>query len=744
MATSPAAQQALSAIASRGKRSSPSSVVATLLAQQQDSQDQMSKLIQTIEKLQQENVETVQRAGEAGGAAATQVANQVTRGIEQARDKAERGAERSEDKQFAVEQQELNAELQKQAAREAAILGESIKLSREKYISSINTMRDRQSDLDASMTAYSARTEEMVRDGKFKGPEGRKNLQERFDRIKQARVYGDNMFDARHLRAAFNVHERYVNSLRSSDDPMNPTSRIVDPIDLPMVKMKGDSSPVSSLSKLSPDQQFDLEMTSGYPPNGLVFPREENFGLPEGEQPNLIHPATMVDIARDEDVLRGLTDESLRQEYVQGIQKNLVTSHDQLNQLMKTYKSLNVTYNQKALQGVEAALEDFVEDPDVSKMNDPGRYIITRALTHTFGSGRQGEEMAQIAMEFFDGKREPKSAEDFLMLMAVESASFNIGGHLTSEVQSAADPEKGGSLSTQLVKQMEKVLGRDETLRVMGVEASDTALVDLQSVMQDRIMESLGFARRLNDGMKSFSLFKQYKDQWRSTLQQMDIHAYKTLADGTQREARVQELVGQLTRSPEEGGPSLEKVQNQEGFKNMESTMTLTGALLGMAEEVGPNVHAGLSGFLTNVLDPVTDVDLKGYTNQISVEEQRSGYAKPAILFSRFAHDRQKRGKQTAPIGESFQKGGVPAVVKEQLPALISMGNRGLLRTTLGAARNLGQVVAGEKITKPFDTGVQAALGRLPLPAPGETAQMQNLTLEEKEQVIRESNRGVQ
>ena len=70
------------------------------------------------------------------------------------------------------------------------------------------------------------------------------------------------------------------------------------------------------------------------------------------------------------------------------------------------------------------------------------------------------------------------------------------------------------------------------------------------------------------------------------------------------------------------------------------------------------------------------------------------------------------------------------------------MGNRGLLRTTLGTAFLTGQAIGGEKITKPFATGTEAALGRLPIPFPGETAQMENLTPEEKRQIIEESNRG--
>ena len=746
MANSPITQDALSAIAARGKQQGPQGAVAVLVAAQQDNQKQMQKLLQTIEKLQQENAETVQQAAQAGGGAATQVANQVSRGMEKSAAQSQRKEERAEDKDFAVQQQELNAKLQKDAAREAAMMGAAIQASREKYITSINTMKEQQENLDASTTAYTARIEERARAGQYIGPEGRKALQKQFDLVKQSRVYGDNMFNTRHKDAAFDAHNEEMERLLDSNDPMAVLNMQTNPLNLPMPTLKGPKSKIAPLSALTPQQQFDMELTGGYPPEGLVFGpgKEENWGLPEGEEPNMIHPATMMDILNDQMLLDNLTDESLRQEGLDGIRKRLVETHDKLGKLKEVWDGFNKTYNQKAQQGVEAALEDFVSDEDPAKFNDVGRYIMTRSLVYTFGGGPQGEEIAQIALEFFDGKKEPRSAEDFYAMAAVESASFNIRGHLMSEVMGMADPEKGGALATQLVKQMIDSVGKEETLRRLGVDPSNIELVDAQAAMGDLVAESFGFAGRMNDGIKSFSLLKQFRHQYASNLRQLDIHAYVITADGGQREARLGELMSQLSRSPEEGGLSSSEVQAREGgeqagFKNIGSSMTLIDGLLGMSEEIGPNAYANMSGFIVNHLDPVTNGgDLKAYNDQIEVERQRSGFAKAAVDFSRFPSERQKRGKQRPPVGQSFQKGGAFGVFVEQLPSLLSLAggfvNRQIQRTAVGTV----QMIAGEKTAtealKSFRRGegaISRAVGRGQAPL-----KESNLTEQEREQIL--------
>ncbi len=73
------------------------------------------------------------------------------------------------------------------------------------------------------------------------------------------------------------------------------------------------------------------------------------------------------------------------------------------------------------------------------------------SIREIFGGGVNGERMAVTALEFFDGKREPKTAEELTLAMAFESATFNIRTHLRSEMQAAPDE---GSLAVQLVKQL--------------------------------------------------------------------------------------------------------------------------------------------------------------------------------------------------------------------------------------------------------------------------------------------------
>ncbi|KKK49213.1 hypothetical protein LCGC14_3137320, partial [marine sediment metagenome] len=310
------------------------------------------------------------------------------------------------------------------------------------------------------------------------------------------------------------------------------------------------------------------------------------------------------------------------QEYRKERMSQLIENNDRISKMKEVYDSLNTTYNIKALQGVEAALEDFSSDDDPAKFNDAGRYIMTRALVHTFGGGSQGEEMAQIGLEFFDGKREPQTDEDFFTVAAMESASFNIRSHLNTAIQIAADPDKGGSFATQLVKQLIDSEGKDAALRRLGVDPSSTSLVDAQEVMQDLVLESLGMAGRMNEGMKDTSIYTQFQDKYVSNLQQMDLHAYRITKEGTQRDARLGELMADLNRSPEEGGPTLEQLQPEEGnLKEFEGTMNMVDAFLGLYGELGPDTHAQISGFVSNHLDPVTSPDLKSYSDQMLVEQ---------------------------------------------------------------------------------------------------------------------------
>ncbi len=739
MATSPTVQTALSSIATRSKRSSPNSTVAALVAQQQEGQLQMQKLIQTIEKLQQENALEVQRAAQAGGGAATQVANQVTRGLERDRAENQRATERTEDKEFAVQQQELNSKLQGDAAREAATMGAAIQASRERYINSVNTLKENRSTYGASLATYAARTEEMGRNGDFASEEGRGMLAKRMEFQKQARVFGDGMFGDKHHRAAFRLQNEQMERMLKSEDPFAVLNLQTDPLHLPMPEMKGPRDKIASLSSLSLQQQFELEMSDGYPIDGM-FNGKENFDLPEGEIPNIWNPTTMIDILVDADIERSLTSQSLRQEHRTKTMRLLIENNDRITKMMDVHNSLNKAYNIKALQGTEAALEDFLSDSDPAKFNDPGRYIMRQALVHTFGGGSEGEELAQMGLEFFDGKREARSEEEFALLQAMESASFNIHSHFATAMANAADPGTGGSFATQLVEQSIEVVGKDETLRRLGVDPSSISLVDAQAVMQDIILSGRGMASRMNEGMKGASLFRQFKDKRISNLQQLDIHAYRITKEGQKRDARLGELQADLMRSPNEGGPSLGQLQKFEGDsreQDFEGTMNMVDGFIGLYGELGPDVAAQIGGFLTGHLDPITSPDMKGFKDQTAVEEQRSPYAKAASTVAKFPAERAAR-----PAKEAFKEGGVPRVVVEQIPGLLSMGARGISSGLGVTGKGLSKMLGGQKVERAFDIGRQARSGRLPIPFPGETEQIKKLDPEEIQQIIKESNRG--
>ena len=765
MAQSPTVQQALSSVAARSKgKSGPQGAVAALVAQQQESEIRMRKLLETIEKLQQENAQTVRSAAQAGAGAATGIANKIAAGIERSQDLSRRQSERSEDKAFAAQQQKLSADLQKEANREAAQMGAAIQQSRLNFKHATETFQKDKKVFDGALSAYSARIDEMVKAGYYQGEEGRTALEKAYGLIKQARIYGDNRFDDRHIRALYDHHNEQVGRVLKSQDPFSELQTPVDPLAMPVVTLRprerggAPSRAVSKLDDMSPQKQFEMKMTGGYPMKGLVFNDEPNFGLPEGETPNLVNPATSLDILADEDMLRGLKDESLRQEYIHSQQKGLVEMSDRLGEFGGIMNALNATYNEKAEHAVGAALEDLVQDPDPAKFNDVGRYITAKALAHTMGGGAQGEEMALIGMEFFDGKREPRTTQDFYTLLAMESASFNIAEHLGKQT-GTVDPEKGGTVATRLVSQMINSVGERKALMMMGVEPGKVDLVSAQAVVQDRISESVGFTRRLNEGMHSSGIMQQYKDRLRSSIQRADLFSIVASKDEEQRQARVDKLMGTLEKPPGEGGPTLSELQSQDQTRetpgrDLRQTTGLLDAMLDLSRGLGPDRYEETAAFITNNLDPVTSADLSGYLKQTEVDKQRSPYTRAAVDRDLFADERhQKLSREDAKKGPSFQQsatqGGTMGVIMEQWPALASLAGRGMafgidtLNTSLErTGAGVSQVLGGTRASGPFVRGVSALGGHAPIATPGEQQRIQELSPDERTQILQESNRN--
>lgn len=727
-----------------------SSSVAALVAQQQEQQAQFTKLLQTMEKMQQENQEQVAAAAQAGGAGATQVANQVTQALEQQRQEKARTQERSEDKQFAIEQQELNAKLQSSAAKEAAAMGQAIMGQRNAMMRYRDTFMGEKAAMDGRIASFGARTDEMLAAGWFSTPDGRKQLAQRVHLQDMMEANSEDHFDDRHLSAAYQLHNKNVQALiKDGESGMDLSTLVVEPLQLPMAQVQDSGKTIAPVGSVSPEKMFEMKLYGGYPANGIVFNEEENFGLPEGYAPRLADADTVLEVLARDDYLRMANDTSLRQELERKNQEIVVEAMDRLQPMKEVYEGFNKTFNPMAGPAVERALEDFLADENPHKFNDMGRDLTSRAVREIFGGGDKGEKMALIAMEMFDGKREMKTPEEMFGAMALESALFNIKSHMMNEFQGNVE---GGGLAAQLVKEMQEQLGEDQANLALGVPGSAVGLVRAQDAMQGRLSEAYAFANRMHQGMWKGSALTQFRDNLRKFTRLSDVYSFKHLQEGENKAERANHLIGIVSQEAQFAGieedvaslsPQELTGQGRVDRSGVGKSLSMMDSLIGMAGDLGPDTLNQITAFVTGGLDAPVSPNIAAYKAQNEVEMQRSGFVKAAHDVARFQYDRNQKAKEAREsVGESFEQGGAVGVVAEQVPALLStafQGTQGFAgRTLVGLTQN----VAGRQAAQTTARGVEVGQGRLPLPFPGETAQMGNLSLEEKQQVIRESNQG--
>ncbi len=753
MPSSQLSQTALSSVANRPKRGG-GGAVATLVAAQQDSEQKMQKLIATIEKLQQENAQVVAQAGQAGGSAAQNVANQVARGFDKAATAQQRSSERAEDKAFSREQQQLNASLQKDAARAAAQMGAAINASRQKYMDSVHKIEADEAAFDEAITTYEARIEQASVRGVFANPEGRKKLAKMESTIRMARIHKDNMFDDRHIQKAYRLWNKEMKSITSNpDDPFAAMNAATDPINLPMIEMQGENR--DTPDTMGGEEKFWLELASGYPENGVMFDQPgNNFNLPEGVNPNIFNPRTMLDLMSDFEHERMITDKSLLQEYKIGAQRQMIENMDRINGMKETYKSINLVYGTKSAEAIEAAMEDFLQDQNPAKLNNSSRYLMTRSLVHVFGGGAKGEEMAILGMEFFDGKREARSEADFAMLMAMESASFQIQKRFATEVLNA-DGTTGASFASIILGDMEQKLGKDQMLRQLGIDPSGgAAMVEALSTVQDLVLETRGMARRMNNGMKNSGLLKQFKGHYVSTLQRMDIQAYRMNKENEQVVNRLGVMVDQLNRTPEQGGAGLDDLQSAEEMRRGDflGSITLVDGFIGLYGDMSPDMHEQISSVLVNKLDPVTTANASGFAQQTKMGREADGYTNAAASNARNWHDETIKNRQrateaeaaqTESPGEAFDRGGAgsaAASAVRNLVPLVGMAAGRMGTVGVNTLRGAGKVFGGNPLKEKAELGAGILKGELPLMTPTERRQIQgNLTPSEISQVTFDS-----
>jgi len=160
-------------------------------------QQQMDKMLKVIEKLQSENAEQVQLAAQAGGQAATEVANQVKAGFEAKEERAREQVRREEAKQDNFDQAKFIAKLQADAGREAALVAENLRANRDAAALSRESYKEKQQlwkeNKAGAWTAFNDR----IANGDYNTKEGRIRMGEDYWDLKMAGMQGSAMHDSR-------------------------------------------------------------------------------------------------------------------------------------------------------------------------------------------------------------------------------------------------------------------------------------------------------------------------------------------------------------------------------------------------------------------------------------------------------------------------------------------------------------------------------------------------------------------
>lgn len=725
---------------------------ATLVLLQQQQAASMQKLIETMQKAQVENQKAVELAGQAGGAAATKVANQVASGLERVNKEKTRKEDRAEDRQFAEDQQRLNAKLNSDVAKEAAAMGAAIQGQRDALLNFRDRWLAKRDQFTQAADAYHSRTMRMLQAQKFSSPEGLKQLQKRSDHYTMLKITGASHYDDKHLAALYQIHNEGTRALLRGEDAMDLSRLRVEPIMLPMPEVKGKGGRLASPSEIDPDKAFELKMYGGYPKDGVVFNTEENFGLPEGYSPNMLgnDAGIVMEIAAHDDFLRGARDQSIRQELMRKNANIIVESRDKLEAHYDMYTKFNLMFNPMAVGAVQRSIENFLAEDNPHKFDDIGRNLTFGAIKEIFGGGTKGEEVAVLAAEMFDGKREPASVEELAIVSMLESALFNIKTKFNSEFQNAAGTDSFASI---LVKQMEEELGVDGAARALGVPNDAVGFVQATQVMQGRLSEATAFANTAHMGMEKMSILEQFSSDLSKFSRLADVYATRMLNEGTDSQERVRALMGEQEAldqgeeavealAPNELGGALAKTNKF----NLQPQMTNMDGLLAIVDGLGPDQRNAMAAFITGELDPFGTSDLSAYLDQTKIERESSGYSRAMIGRSGFNHARHGRARarrekdnpREGPpsTGESFEKGGVAAVLTEQAPALISLAGQ----TTIGAVEHVGvgltQMAVGQGAATQTLKGFKRIGGAVERGMARVISPQSNLTDEERQQTL--------
>lgn len=702
-------------------------IIEMIVAEQQKSSQ---KLAQQLMKLQQANAQAQEQARQGVASGVTEAINTVVRGLEGRRQEREAREERAEERSFREDMARMQAGLQADIAKEATRVGETIRLQREAALRFMDRFEQDKEAMRTGMEAAHGRLNDLWQSGYFdQFSDGVQRYQRMKYQLNEAEARGENHYSDDNVSEVYRLLNRTVQDIAAGQDAMDLSMLRRDPLLLPFPETAESGRP--RLPTMDPETQFERKMTNGYPSRGVLF-----GGADEGEEPRLLDVDTFKEVLFYDSFLTQLVDDRSRRKMLDMLNRSVVEANQRLTPMYEQYKSTNALMNSVAPRAVQRGLEQFVAMDDPSKFQDVPRTVFALSMANVFPE--KGPELAQLALDVFEGKKELNTAQQYWVAMGLESAAFNIQDYILGELQKPTTVTDADgnviarpTLAGALVTQMAQTIGNDRTAASLGLPRgtdvmSGEGLVMAQRAMTAQLTDVKTFAERVHRGLQKESTLQEFVKQFGKNVRLADVlatHRFLTEEDDRAQatEMMQQSLKGAVERLPM-GAVEGQPIEQTPEFRR---TMNLMDAMILLAEESGPDTLREMAVAVSGGAEQLPAPNLAAYKQTAEGESNRSRWIKDAIERTTRNSRRQREAKEQerATFGKAYEQAGVGGA------ALLGVGrglegiNVGLQRGAVGLATAVGGRGAGEATLRGMrKIGIQppgTPMGGAPAPPPG-------------------------
>jgi hypothetical protein len=679
--------------------------MALIQAAAQQQQQGMQKLMKLTMDLQKANAEANEQARQSAGGAVAETLNAVTQGMERERQERQRVREKSEDKEFAVEMAEFQQTLAKDLQMEGQRVGNEMQASRDAALDFVQRYKAQKQETNQAITAGYAKLDALANGGYFDHlPDGVDRYAQMKGALDMAEARADDHFSDANLSRVYSMMDQAVRDIQAGQAPMDLRTLQVDPLLLPNpkpVEVRGNPG-----RGLTPDEIFRMKMTGGYPMGGTVFADRD----PTEPDARVFDPKTFTEALFYDSTLTQLTDRGNRAKLKHKIAMRVAEANERLVPMMERYEDTNRIMNTMAPNAVARGIEEFAAQPGTGKFDNMPRNLFFLAMKNMYPE--RGEELAAMALDVFDGKREFKTAEQYWVGMGLESAAFNVQQHLSDALQQPIQRpgEKGATtMALVLAQQIQDQVGPEGLGQFLGVEGPVDAredgpgMITAQRMMTRRLIDTKSFAQRVHRGLWQESALEQFREQLASNLRMADVVALN-LAFGEQGDRekaaqKVQEVLGQVAAGAPERvagmGPQAVQTSLAQGS---EFDLNIMDSMILLAAENGRDALTEMAVAVTGGAESIDSPNLEAYRAIFDQEARRSGDSRYDIERTRRNFDVQQRAKELAQVQKERGLVGAGTEAVKRAPGAVA-----------GAVQSGQQAVGGA--AKGFFEGAMGALG---------------------------------